>query len=93
MEDPEMALLNEPDVTTRRGNSVARDTTPDLSWLSGTLDVSWRREAVDLESDQSVIGITIRGSRYRAVLGTAQITDWDKVRKFTKNKKRRPRKN
>ncbi|KAK8782309.1 hypothetical protein V5799_016352 [Amblyomma americanum] len=83
MKDHEMALLNEPDVTTRRGNSVARDTTPDLSGLSGTLDVSWRSEEVDLKSDHSVIGITIRGSRYRAVLGTARITDWDKMRKFT----------
>ncbi|KAK8766980.1 hypothetical protein V5799_006241 [Amblyomma americanum] len=83
MEDHEMAFLNEPDVTARRGSSVARDPTPDLSWLSSTLDVSWRREGVYLGSDHSVIGITIRGSRYRAVLGTAQIKDWDKMRKFT----------
>ncbi|KAH7937456.1 hypothetical protein HPB49_012516 [Dermacentor silvarum] len=85
MEDHEMALLNEPDVTTRRGNSAARYTTPDLSWLSGTLDVSWRCE-VDLGSDHSVIGIMIRSFRYRAVLGTARITDWDKkkaLQKFT----------
>ncbi|XP_077552077.1 uncharacterized protein LOC144166425 [Haemaphysalis longicornis] len=83
MEDHEMALLNEPDVPTRRGNSAARDTTPDLSWLSGTLDVTWRSEEADLGSDHSVIRITIRGSRYRAVLGTARITDWDKMRKYT----------
>ncbi|KAH7981810.1 hypothetical protein HPB52_001165 [Rhipicephalus sanguineus] len=83
MEDHEMALLNEPDVTTRRGNSTARDTTPDLTWSSGTLNVTWRNEDVDLGSDHSVIGITIRGSRYWAVLGTARITDWDKMRKFT----------
>ncbi|KAH7978987.1 hypothetical protein HPB49_007685 [Dermacentor silvarum] len=84
MEDHEMAPLNEPDVTTRRGNSAARDTTPDLSWLSGTLGISWRCEEVYLGSDHSVIGLTIRGSRYRAVLGTARMTDWDKMRKFTK---------
>ncbi|KAL1454755.1 hypothetical protein MTO96_043675 [Rhipicephalus appendiculatus] len=66
MEDHEMALLNEPDVTTRRGNSAARDTTPDLTRSSGTLDVTWGNEDVDLGSDHSVIGITIRGSRYRA---------------------------
>ncbi|KAH7953687.1 hypothetical protein HPB49_011218 [Dermacentor silvarum] len=71
----EIALRNEPDVTTRRGNSAARDTTPDLSWLSGTRDVSWRCEEVELGSDHSLIGITIRGSRYQAVLGTARITD------------------
>ncbi|KAL3190585.1 hypothetical protein MRX96_019688 [Rhipicephalus microplus] len=83
MEDHEMALLNKPGVTTRRGKSVARDTTPDLTWLSGTLDVTWAREDVDLGPDHSVIGITIRGSRYRAVLEKPRITDWDKMRKFT----------
>ncbi|KAH7949554.1 hypothetical protein HPB49_012168 [Dermacentor silvarum] len=46
-------------------------------------DVSWRCEEVDLGSDHSVISITIRGSRYRAVLGRARITDWVKMRKFT----------
>ncbi|KAL3250386.1 hypothetical protein MRX96_055528 [Rhipicephalus microplus] len=40
-------------------------------------------EDVDLGSDHSVIGITIRGSRYRAVLGKARIMDWDKMTKFT----------
>ncbi|KAK8783214.1 hypothetical protein V5799_015445, partial [Amblyomma americanum] len=55
---------------------------PDLSWLSGTLAVSWKSEEVDLGSDHSVIGIKIRGSRYRAVLGTAWITDWNKMRKL-----------
>ncbi|XP_077548311.1 uncharacterized protein LOC144161527 [Haemaphysalis longicornis] len=83
MEDHEMALLNEPDVATRRGNSANRDTTPDLSWLSGALDVSWRNEDVDLGSDHSVIGITIKGPQYRAMLGTARVTDWGKMRKYT----------
>lgn len=83
MEDYEMALLNEPDVVTRRGNSANRDTTPDLSWLSGGLDAAWRNEDVDLGSDHSAIGIIIKGSQYRAVLGTARVTDWDKMRKDT----------
>ncbi|KAL1473352.1 hypothetical protein MTO96_038752 [Rhipicephalus appendiculatus] len=48
MEDHEMALLNEPDVTTRRGNSASRNTTPDLTWSSGTRDVTWRNGNVDL---------------------------------------------
>ncbi|KAL1476386.1 hypothetical protein MTO96_036546 [Rhipicephalus appendiculatus] len=84
MEDHEMALLNEPDVVTRRGNSTNRDTTPDLSWLSGALDASWRNEDVDLGSDHSVISIVIKGPQYRAVLGTARVTDWDKMRKYTR---------
>ncbi|KAK8783505.1 hypothetical protein V5799_010129 [Amblyomma americanum] len=82
MEDHEMTLLNEPDLSSRRGSSVARDTTPDFSWLSGTLDVSWRSEEVHLGSNHSMIGTTIRGSLYRDVLGTARIADWD-MRKCT----------
>ncbi|KAH7931921.1 hypothetical protein HPB51_029603 [Rhipicephalus microplus] len=48
-----------------------------------TLDVTWAKEDEGLGSDHSVIDITIRGSRYRAVLGKARITDWDKMKKFT----------
>ncbi|KAL3184458.1 hypothetical protein MRX96_031750 [Rhipicephalus microplus] len=70
MEDHEMALLNE-----------LEETTPDLTWPLGTLDATWTKEDVDLGSDHSVIGITIRGSRYRAVLGKTHITDRDKMRK------------
>ncbi|KAH7983306.1 hypothetical protein HPB52_010736 [Rhipicephalus sanguineus] len=75
MEDHEMALLNEPDVTTRRGNSAARDTTPDLTWSLGTLDVTWRNEDVDLGSDLSAPNIGLYWS-------TARIPDWDNMTKF-----------
>ncbi|KAL3257600.1 hypothetical protein MRX96_017054 [Rhipicephalus microplus] len=85
MEDHEIALLNEPEITTRRGNRATRDTTPELTWLSDTLDVTWTKEDADLWSDHSVIGITIRGSRYQAVLGKARITDWDQMRNFIQN--------
>ncbi|KAH7935631.1 hypothetical protein HPB52_025366 [Rhipicephalus sanguineus] len=78
-----MTLLNEPDVATRRGNSANRDTTPALSWLSGGLDAAWRNEDVDLGSDHSVPSIIIKGPQYRDVLGTARVTDWDKMRKYT----------
>lgn len=62
MEDQDLVLLNEQGVVMRKGNSVARDTTPDLSWLAGSLDASWRCEEVDLGSDYSIISITVRGS-------------------------------
>ncbi|KAH8019890.1 hypothetical protein HPB51_022991 [Rhipicephalus microplus] len=48
MEDYEMALLNEPDVTTTRSNGAARDTTPDLTWSFGTLHVTRRNEDMNL---------------------------------------------
>lgn len=76
-----MALLNEPGVVTRKGNSVNMDTTPDLSWMAGSLEVAWRNEDVDLGSDHSIISITIKGPRFRAAFGKARITDWDRMRK------------
>ncbi|XP_050022658.1 uncharacterized protein [Dermacentor andersoni] len=75
MEDQEMALLNEPGAVTRKGNSVNRDTTPDLSGMAGSLEVAWRNEDVDLGSDHSIISVTIKGPRFRAALGKARITD------------------
>ncbi|KAH8019887.1 hypothetical protein HPB51_022988 [Rhipicephalus microplus] len=81
LEDYEMALLNEPDVTTTRSNGAARDTMPDLTWSFGPLDVTRKNEDGRLGSDYSVIGRMITGSRYQAVLGKARITDWDKIAK------------
>ncbi|XP_049518462.1 uncharacterized protein LOC125943333 [Dermacentor silvarum] len=83
MEDLDVSLLNEPGVATRRGNSVSRDTTPDLSWLSGMLDISWKCEDLDLGSDHTIATLTIRGPDFRAKLGAARITDWDKMRAYT----------
>ncbi|XP_077553121.1 uncharacterized protein LOC144167835 [Haemaphysalis longicornis] len=82
MEMAEFELLNECGVSTRRGNSVNRDTTPDLTWLKGNLNATWRDEGTDLGSDHTIIGIEIKGPRFRATLGRARITDWDKLRKY-----------
>ncbi|KAH7958947.1 hypothetical protein HPB49_006815 [Dermacentor silvarum] len=83
MEDLDVFLLNEPGLTTIRGNSVSRDTTQDLSWLSGMLDISWKCEDEDLGSDHTIITFTIRGPDFRAKLEAARITDWDKMRAYT----------
>lgn len=85
MEDMDITMLNEPGVPTRRGNSASRDTTPDLSWLSGSLDVTWKCEDEDLGSDHSIVTLTIRGPDFRTKLGTAHITDWDKMRTYTQH--------
>ncbi|KAL3238918.1 hypothetical protein MRX96_048042 [Rhipicephalus microplus] len=81
--DHELALLNEPDVTIRRGNSVARDTTLELTWLWGIQVITWTKEDVYLGSDPSMIGITIRGYRRRVVMRKARITNGNRMTKFT----------
>ncbi|KAH7940588.1 hypothetical protein HPB49_002341 [Dermacentor silvarum] len=47
------------------------------------LDISWKCEDVDLGSDHTIITLTIRGPDFRAKLGAARITDWDKMRAYT----------
>lgn len=83
MEEAELEILNESRVATRRGNSVNSDTTPDLTWLKGNLNATWRDECTDLGSDHTVSGIEIKRPRFRAVLGRTRVTDWDKLRKYT----------
>ncbi|KAH7973922.1 hypothetical protein HPB49_007076 [Dermacentor silvarum] len=53
--------------------------------LSGMLDISWKCEDVDLGSDHTIITLTIRGPDFRAKLGAARITDWDKMRAYTQH--------
>lgn len=90
MEDQEMALLNEPGVPTRRGNSASRDAVPELPWLAGS--ATWRNEGVDLGSDHSILRVTIKGPRIRAALGKARITGWYRMRKWAEKADETPRK-
>ncbi|KAH9382287.1 hypothetical protein HPB48_000889 [Haemaphysalis longicornis] len=92
MEDLELALLNEPGVATRRRTGTNRDTVPDLSWLAGTLDANWRNEDVSLGSDHDILSVTIRGPKFRAKIGTARITDWDRMRKEEEDRERQRKK-
>ncbi|KAH9375855.1 hypothetical protein HPB48_014557 [Haemaphysalis longicornis] len=66
MEKHSPTLLNEPGVPTRTGNSVTNDTTPDLTWISGTLEMEWKCGDVDLGSDHKIININIHGPKYKA---------------------------
>ncbi|KAH9379434.1 hypothetical protein HPB48_000465 [Haemaphysalis longicornis] len=78
IEDLELALLNEPGVATRRGSGTSQNTVPDLSWLAGTLDVTWRNEDVSLKSNHDILSVTIRGPKLRVAVGKARITDSDR---------------
>ncbi|XP_077551209.1 uncharacterized protein LOC144164821 [Haemaphysalis longicornis] len=83
----ELYLINEPGIPTRTGNSVTNDTTPDLTWSSGPLETRWKCDDADLGSDHKIIKIDVLGPQYKAVYGKARITDWDKMRKHTSERK------
>ncbi|KAH9382921.1 hypothetical protein HPB48_023551 [Haemaphysalis longicornis] len=68
-------------VAARRGTGTNRDTVPNLSWLARTPDATWRNEDVSLGSDHDILSVTTREPKSRAEIGTARITDLDRMRK------------
>lgn len=81
IDDFHLLLLNHPGSTTRMGTSTARDTSPDLSLLLGTLDVLWSSTGENLGSDHDIIELTIRNLDYNVKTGVARLTNWDAFRK------------
>lgn len=83
-----ITLLNEPQTPTRLGTSTSRDTSPDLSLLAGSLDVSWTNTGTSLGSDHDVIHLLVKGNNYKAHVGSAHITNWDQFRKTRMSRER-----
>lgn len=68
--------LKEP---TRLGNSVERDTTPDLTFCSKGIGIRWQHTQEYLNSDHAIISLIISTTPQRIKWKTARITEWDKV--------------
>ncbi|XP_040072031.2 uncharacterized protein LOC120844346 [Ixodes scapularis] len=81
IEQEHLTLLNDPQTPTRTGTSVSRDTSPDLTLLAGTLDITWTNTQDSLGSDHDIIHILIKDKSYKAHIGSARITNWDNFRK------------
>ncbi|KAH9378861.1 hypothetical protein HPB48_022742 [Haemaphysalis longicornis] len=71
-ESPNLTLLNDAHTPTRTGNSVSPDTCPDLSLLSGSLDITWTNTIENLGYDLDTIQVLINGLGYRSYIGTAK---------------------
>lgn len=69
--------LHEP---TRHGNSVERDTSPDLTFSTAGLHIRWYNTQEHLGSDHNMILIDIDFAPPRIKWRRQQLTDWDKVR-------------
>lgn len=83
IEQHNLTILNEPNTPTRMGTSTVRDSSPDLSLLKGDLDATWLNKGLNLGSDHDIICISIKGPDFRAKIGQARITDWDRLRRRT----------
>lgn len=75
-EDQGLVLLTRPDEPTRTGNSVVKDTSPDLTFSNNGRGVTWTNLGEDLGSDHCIISVSMNTARVRHRLGAATITDW-----------------
>ncbi|KAH7935090.1 hypothetical protein HPB52_003694 [Rhipicephalus sanguineus] len=76
-----LTLLTDPAQPTRYGNSVTRDTCPDLSLTRYIRDVTWENLGETLGSDHFMIRICLTlWQKMRQHQGQARLTDWTKLR-------------
>ncbi|KAH7943386.1 hypothetical protein HPB52_007789 [Rhipicephalus sanguineus] len=78
--DLNLSLLTDPTQPTRIGNSVCRDTTPDLSFCRSVRDARWSNTHQSLGSDHYVLTIQVLTSPSKPRPHTARYTDWDAFR-------------
>ncbi|KAH7961453.1 hypothetical protein HPB52_009073 [Rhipicephalus sanguineus] len=76
-----LSLITLPTAPTRVGNSVSRDTFPDLTFTFNIKDASWNNLEENLGSDHYIISVSISTPKMRRVIGDATITDWTEFRK------------
>lgn len=73
-------LCNDPTSPTRIGNSVSRDTIPDLTFARNTSTIDWQVLKETLGSDHFIINIQVEFTVKKRKIGTAHITDWQAFR-------------
>ncbi|XP_077564576.1 uncharacterized protein LOC144180043 [Haemaphysalis longicornis] len=77
-------LVTDPANPTRTGNSVSRDTTPDLTFVKNIVaeDVQWKNTGLDLGSDHMIVETTVRLSGASAPQARKhKWVDWEAFRR------------
>lgn len=78
-----LTLLNDPQQPpTRIGNSVCRDTSPDLTLCKNVTRATWDNTGLLAGSDHNILAITIETRLSKKPKPTARITEWPKFRKL-----------
>lgn len=75
-----LTLWNDSLQPTRVGNSVSRDTTPDLTFTRDVKRVEWTCLPETLGSDHHIIQLDINHARRPVKTGTARLTEWNAFR-------------
>ncbi|XP_049527622.1 uncharacterized protein LOC125947250 [Dermacentor silvarum] len=76
--EEDLTLVTDKDFPTRRGNSVCRDTTPDLTFVKNLENFKWTNTAMGLGSDHCIIEAVIKVARNNP--RTFKFTDGDLFR-------------
>lgn len=79
--DVALTILTDPQHPTRIGNSVSRDTCPDLSLIKGARNYEWHNTQETLGSDHCILKICLDYNKHRKPRGQARLTDWSLFRK------------
>ncbi|KAM7313936.1 hypothetical protein ISCGN_003723 [Ixodes scapularis] len=81
-------LINNVTATTRIGNSVEKDTSPDLCWSNNPTGITWSNTEETLGSDHYILQIEVaqpttnrkKSDKSKQNLPKATITKWEKIR-------------
>ncbi|KAH6938306.1 hypothetical protein HPB50_008440 [Hyalomma asiaticum] len=76
-----LSLITDPTRPTRVGNSISRDSCPDLAFVRGVREARWENEGETLGSDHCILRIQIETLPIRKRQGQARLTDWEAYRK------------
>lgn len=75
-------IIIDPAYPTRMGNSVARDTTPDLTFIKNVTHAEWSNLQEHLGSDHYIIQVIIKNGPHRKKGKQTALVDWDALREF-----------
>lgn len=75
-----LTLVTDPAHPTRVGNSVCRDTTPDLTFVKNVPDPDWLNTQENLGSDHFIVATTVKAGPSKLKGNKIKITEWDSFR-------------
>lgn len=78
----ELTLITNPQDPTRMGNSVSRDTTPDLTFIKNISNPHWTNTNVNLGSDHYIVCTILQAGPRKKKGRKIMLTEWDTFRKI-----------
>lgn len=77
-----LTLITNPQDSTRMGNSVSRDTTPDLTFVKNIANPKWANTNVNLGSDHYIVSTRLQAGPRKQKGRRITLTEWDRFRQL-----------